>query len=63
MNPYNRTPRYSGGMNVPGAPGNLGGYAGLPETINEIEQRQQEHQFPVQQAQGLPMGFQNKYVS
>jgi hypothetical protein len=26
MNPYNRAPMYAGGMNVPGAPGNLGMY-------------------------------------
>tara|TARA_Y100000004_G_scaffold152222_1_gene175303 strand:+ start:669 stop:1301 length:633 start_codon:yes stop_codon:yes gene_type:complete len=43
-NPFSRSPRYGGGMNVPGAPGNLGGYAGLPEVIKEIERRQQEYQ-------------------
>jgi hypothetical protein len=44
MNHSYRAPIYGGGMNVPGAPGNLGGYAGLPETINEIERREQEYQ-------------------
>ena len=35
--------RMGGGMNVPGAPGNVGAYAGLPETINDIERQQQEY--------------------
>lgn len=62
MNHSYRAPIYGGGMNVPGAPGNLGGYAGLPETINEIERQKQEYQ-RMQQAQSVPAGFQNKYVS
>ena len=35
--------RMEGGMSAPGAPGNVGAYAGLPETINEIERQQQEY--------------------
>jgi len=109
---FNRSPRYSGGMNVPGAPGNLqtlpyqGGplnptpmpyypgqdYGGIellaggfrPASYGAIrggqtpyrfgpylpyrgeERKEEETPFipiPLQQAQGLPMGFQNKYVS
>ena len=109
---FNPPPRYSGGMNVPGAPGNLqtlpyqGGplnptpmpyypgqdYGGVellaggfrPASYGAIrggqtpyrfgpylpyrgeERKEEETPFipiPLQQAQGLPMGFQNKYVS
>jgi hypothetical protein len=116
MNPLYRAPIYGGGMNVPGAPGNLqtlpyyGGptnpmqmpyYAGqdygevqqlaadpsfqIPPTPQQLENRKNfdlfnDPRFPGARrtrhliedtlklprtpfAQGLPMGFQNKYVS
>lgn len=84
-NPFLRTPRYSGGLNIPGAPGNLqtlpyitsspsfeipGGQSpyrfGPYLPYRGEEKREEEMPFiplPVQQAQGLPMGFQNKFVS
>ena len=84
-NPFNRAPRYSGGLNIPGAPGNIQTLPYLTATPSfEIpggqspyrfgpylpyrgeERKEEETPFipiPLQQAQGLPMGFQNKYVS
>ncbi len=46
MNPYNRAPMYAGGMNVPGAPGNLGSYASLPldEAVQQIERQEEDYQ-------------------
>ena len=103
-NPFSRSPRYSGGMNVPGAPGNLqtlpyyGGpmnptpmpyYAG--QDYGGVQQLTADPSYaipggqtpyrrgpylpfedipednapfiPIPRAQGLPMGFQNKFVS
>lgn len=82
---FNRAPRYSGGLNIPGAPGNIqtlpyitatpsfeipGGqspYRFGPYLPYRGEERKEEETpfipIPLQQAQGLPMGFQNKYVS
>jgi hypothetical protein len=84
-NPFYRAPRYSGGLNIPGAPGNIqtlpyitatpsfeipGGqspYRFGPYLPYRGEERKEEETpfipIPLQQAQGLPMGFQNKYVS
>ena len=84
-NPFNRAPRYGGGLNIPGAPGNIqtlpyitatpsfeipGGqspYRFGPYLPYRGEERKEEETpfipIPLQQAQGLPMGFQNKYVS
>ena len=84
-NPFYRAPRYSGGLNIPGAPGNVQTLPYITATPSfEIpggqspyrfgpylpyrgeEKREEEMPFiplPIQQAQGLPMGFQNKYVS
>ena len=83
--PFYRTPRYSGGLNIPGAPGNLqtlpyitsspsfeipGGQSpyrfGPYLPYRGEEKREEETPFiplPVQRAQVLPIGFQNKYVS
>ena len=82
---FNRAPRYGGGLNIPGAPGNIqtlpyitatpsfeipGGqspYRFGPYLPYRGEERKEEETpfipIPLQQAQGLPMGFQNKYVS
>ena len=84
-NPFHRTPCYSGGLNIPGAPGNIqtlpyitatpsfeipGGqspYRFGPYLPYRGEERKEEEtpfiSIPLQQAQGFPMGFQNKYVS
>lgn len=59
QNSFYRTPRYSGGMNVPGAPGNLAADPSFRIPGGESPYRS----MPMRQALVPPMGFQNKFVS